>query len=390
MRPDIFLSICQTDVDGYKPSESTMFKNFFDQVQLADTLGFGTAWVAETHLSCQTQKSNSKPVIPHFKGEIGLNTDILQLAQTVLGKTKSIHIGSAIRNILCNGGPIAHAEAIQTALALMPHYCQPERRLEIGFASGRFEFSNRPYGIVPRNELESKAWPQVKTKALHQATEILLRLLNGESLSSSDIEPTVITRKDFRSDEDFLAANLPEERYLVPSFWNFETLSLVPKDVDQRPLVLTLGSHDPALQEKANRYRPVRVFNLSITPNEVVEATHKRMSEIYHSDGGPWQRDYMPRTAMVFVDNDRNKAKQLAERAWTNYWKAMEGTLDTQKVESAVGNALAGDPQEVKEKIQEKYHKDDRLMLWFDFNHHDNEAILNSMKLYWEEVAPHL
>ena len=48
---DIFFSICQTEVHGYMPSERVMFENFFEQVELADELGFGTAWVAESHLS---------------------------------------------------------------------------------------------------------------------------------------------------------------------------------------------------------------------------------------------------------------------------------------------------------------------------------------------------
>ena len=78
-------------------------------VILADRLGFGTAWVAESHLSTEVQKTNPGAVIPHFVGEIGLNTDILQLAHRVFGRTKQIGVGSAIMNILCNGGPIAAA-----------------------------------------------------------------------------------------------------------------------------------------------------------------------------------------------------------------------------------------------------------------------------------------
>src|SRR5436309_6939976 len=109
---DIFFSICQTEVDGYLPDERTMFANFFEQVELADRLGFGTAWVAESHLSTEVQKTNPGAVIPHFTGEIGLNTDILQLAHRVFARTKRIGIGSAILNILCNGGPIAQRSAL--------------------------------------------------------------------------------------------------------------------------------------------------------------------------------------------------------------------------------------------------------------------------------------
>ena len=94
MEFDIFFSICQTEVDGYLPDEQTMFENFFEQVELADRLGFGTAWVAESHLSTEVQKTNPGAVIPHFVGEIGLNTDILQLAHRVFARTKRIGVGS--------------------------------------------------------------------------------------------------------------------------------------------------------------------------------------------------------------------------------------------------------------------------------------------------------
>ena len=38
MKYDVFFSISQTPVDGYMPDEVTMYKNFFEQLQLADEL----------------------------------------------------------------------------------------------------------------------------------------------------------------------------------------------------------------------------------------------------------------------------------------------------------------------------------------------------------------
>ncbi|MBW3671147.1 MAG: LLM class flavin-dependent oxidoreductase, partial [Acidobacteria bacterium] len=180
MELDIFFSISQTEVDGYTPSEREMFRNFFDQVRLADELGFGTAWVAESHLSTETQKLNPGAVIPHFRGEIGLNTDILQLGHKVFGQTRSIHIGSAILNILANGGPIAAAERIATFLSLHGLDESEERVINIGFASGRFPFINIPYGIVPRTPVElavdgapRPAPPSVELAAYRLAQEAL-------------------------------------------------------------------------------------------------------------------------------------------------------------------------------------------------------------------------
>ena len=403
MKYDVFLSICQNEVDGVIPSEQTMFENFFSQVVLADELGYETAWIAETHLSCETQKKGDKPVIPHFKGEIGLNTDILQMALVVFSKTKNINVGSAIRNILCNGGPVAHAESLKTFLNLLKH-THKNRKLHYGFASGRFEFSNRPYGIVPRDEVEEVAWPVVKGKVLQQATEIFLRLIKGEELSSEDVSQSLMQESDFRNKEDWtktleaysrIVGEKPE-KIPLKSRWEFEKLKVIPQEVSLDQLNLVIGSHDPKTQDFANEYLPVSVFNLSITPPAVIEATHERMKKKYHVSGGEWKRENMPRTALVYVDEtpgltpeeQTHKAKEQARAAWSAYLTAIQGTLDKEKVEKAVSNTLAGNPKDLAEQIKSKYHPEDRLMLWFDFNNHNNEEVCKSMKLFKEKVIP--
>jgi hypothetical protein len=272
----------------------------------------------------------------------------------------------------------------------------------LGFASGRFDFSNRPYGVLPRDEVEQAGWGAMKGKILSQATEIFLRLLRGEQISSEEIEGIYFERADFRTDEDWekilKVYGRKTDRIPLKNFYNFEKLGVIPFEASLDLLRLTIGTHDPKIQTKANRFLPVGVFNLSITPPQVIEETHRRMREDYHSSGGPWKREYMPRTAMIFINSEKGlsdkqkseKARRQATVAWENYWNAMEGTLDPRKVEQAVGNALVGHPQEVAEQILEKYHPEDRLMLWFDFNNHDNEYVKNSMKWFKEEVAPRL
>ena len=74
MQYDIFFSISQTPVNGEMPNEAGMFESFFDQVELADALGFEVAWVAESHLSSEVQKTNKAPVIPHWKGRLDLTS----------------------------------------------------------------------------------------------------------------------------------------------------------------------------------------------------------------------------------------------------------------------------------------------------------------------------
>ena len=406
MKFDLFLSICQTEVDGFVPSEKQMFLNFFSQVKLADELGFGTAWVAETHLSCQVQKENPGAVIPEFQGEIGLNTDILQLAHIVFAQTKRIHVGSAIRNIIANGGPIAHAEAVKTFLTLHGLDAGEKRKLHIGYAAGRFPFSNTPYGFFPRTELETAAWDVIKNKYFQEASEIFLRTLKTSKISSKDISDRFLQRSDFRDETQWQKvkaiaeseSRLQNEKIRIDHHWNFETVGVLPFEAPLELLDLTLGSHDPEAQIQANQILPVGVFNLSITPTTVIEETHARMTEHYHPQGGKWNRSLMPRTVLVFIDQTKGlssqaqseKAHVASRKAWENYWKAMEGTLDPKKVESAVANTISGNPHEVREKILQKYDKNDRLMLWFDFNNHDTLAVEASMQIFMEQVAPNL
>jgi alkanesulfonate monooxygenase SsuD/methylene tetrahydromethanopterin reductase-like flavin-dependent oxidoreductase (luciferase family) len=392
MRFDVFFSICQTPVRGYTPSERTMFENFFSQAELADTLGVGTAWVAETHLSCQIQKKNPGAVIPHFEGEIGLNTDILQIAHLLFARTKKMHVGSAIRNIQCNGGPIAHAEAIRTFLTFHSLNKNENRLLDIGFASGRFPFSNVPYGVYPRNSLEKIAWPVLKGKIFQECTEIFLRLLKGEILGSKDIRPKILKETDFRSAEDWkrvqAESGTTSSQIEIPPFWKFDPVGVIPFEAPLEFLKLTIGCHDLETQIFANQFMPCGVFNLSITPAPQIEKTHEAMKKHFHPSGGPWTRNHMPRTVLVFLDDNRAKARQQAQEAMENYWRAIEGTLDQEKVRNAVDNALVGDASEIQAEMEKRFHKEDRLMLWFDFNNHDNEAVKKSMKTFMEKVAP--
>jgi alkanesulfonate monooxygenase SsuD/methylene tetrahydromethanopterin reductase-like flavin-dependent oxidoreductase (luciferase family) len=363
---DIFFSICQTEVHGYLPPEKVMFENFFEQVELADRLGFGTAWVAESHLSTEVQKTNPGAVIPNFVGEIGLNTDILQLAHRIFARTKRIGVGSAIMNILCNGGPIAAAERIKTFLALHGLDHGEQRVLTVGFASGRFPYINIPYGIVPRNAFEQANWSAVKNKIFEEATEIFLRLLKGETLNSS-----MITKRH--------VGETP-----VEPRWVFPNLKIIPQDVRMDLLRLSIGSHDPQMQIFANTILPCGVFNLSITPGDEIEKTNERMVTQYQ---GTWHRRLMPRTVLVFINDNPVRAADEARDALTNYWRALEGTLDEEKVRRATNNALVGDAAAIAKQMRERFHPEDRLMLWFDFNNHDSKRVMKNMQDFAERVA---
>ena len=403
---DIFLSICHTPVAGQLPSEAEMYQNFFTQLEAADALGFGTAWVAQAHLSTEVQKRNRQPVVPHWEGEVGLCTDFFQLAQLCFARTQRIEVGSAVMSLLTHGGPVGVAERTGAFLAL--HGLDPteERRLRIGFSAGRFEFMARPYGIVPRDAVEEVAWPALRGQIFAEACEIFLRLLNGEVLSSEMVRATVLTRDNFRSDDDWKAVQdavvesnslaAPPDAIPIPRRYEFEEIKTIPQEWRQELLDLVLGSHDPELQVACNQWRPVKTFNLSITLPEVIEATHTRMRECYHSDGGPWQRHYMPRTVMVFLNEEpgltaterSSAAREEAQKALGSYWGALEGTIDPMKVANAADNAVIGNAEEVAGQLAERFDSEDCVMAWFDFFNHDSPRVVRNMEVFMSKVVP--
>jgi alkanesulfonate monooxygenase SsuD/methylene tetrahydromethanopterin reductase-like flavin-dependent oxidoreductase (luciferase family) len=377
-----------------------MLANFLEQAEAADRLGFGTLWVAESHLSSEVQKQNPGPVIPHFEGEVGVNVDFVQTATRVFHRTKRINVGSAILNILCNGGPIAAAERLHAFLAY--HGLDPaeKRRIEVGFAAGRFPYINAPYGIVPRNPVQAAAWPVLKNKIFREAAEIFLRLMKGEVLSSEDLQPKVLTRKDFRTDEDWervlMAHGRRTERITIEPWWVFPSLAVVPREVRPELYRVAIGTHDPEAQAFANSIMPCGVFNLSITPDRTIQDTNERMTRAYNPAGGPWVRRLMPRTVLVFVNEEPGLTKEQrcraaaeeAKEALVAYWNALEGTLDPMRLAQATDNALIGDAETVAEEVGKRFHPDDRLMLWFDFNNHDSARVMRNMEAFMQRVAP--
>ncbi len=172
----------------------------------------------------------------------------------------------------------------------------------------------------------------------------------------------------------------------------------MPQDWRRELLQLVIGSHDPMLQEDVNAILPVHVFNLSITAPDVIEDTHARLAGAFHRDGGPWRRSYMPRTVMVFVNEQpalsreqrRSAAQKEAHAALGAYWTALEGTLDPHKVNQAAQNAVVGDAEDVAAQILERFHPDDRLMLWFDFFNHDSARVVANMEAFMTRVVPRI
>ena len=128
---------------------------------------------------------------------------------------------------------------------------------------------------------------------------------------------------------------------------------------------------------------------------EVIEETHKRLEKNYHSDGGIWERNMMPRTVMIFVNDEEGltsvewsqAAKEEAKSALSTYWNALDGTIDPSKLEKAADNAVIGNIDEVANQIIERFHPEDRIMCWFDFFNHDNEREKRNMSAFMNKIS---
>ena len=233
-----------------------------------------------------------------------------------------------------------------------------------------------------------------------EAGEIFLRLLRGDTLHSDDVKDTVLTKEHFRNEEDW--TNLLEtaggevEAISFERRYEFEEISIVPTQFPKEQLELVAGTHDPHAQVFFNQILPVKVFNLSITSPDVIEATHQRMRDCFHQDGGEWERRDMPRTTFVFLNAESDldeeqqnlAAQKEAELALGAYWRALDGTLDPDKVKKAANNALIGNPREVAKQALERFHPEDRIMTWFDFFNHDSARVMRNMEAWMTQVVP--
>lgn len=389
---DLFHSISDPVLEGKSLGTHRSVEYFLDQAAFAEQLGVDTVWCAESHFSSETQKKTSEATIPHFQGEVGLNCDSFQLFHLFSQRTKRAHFGTGIHNIVGgSGGPLASAERVNFLHFLNQNFYGGTRKLRWGVASGRFPYQNSPFHIIPRNEIEKDLWPSVKRYVFLEALEIFLRLVSGETLNSSQIKKWQVAAEELK-DKSL------QDKYTFPvpiePRWKFESLSLVPRDISKEGLEIVLGSHDPVALDLGLQFWDLSLFNLSFTSPEQIEKLQQDMFKKAEKAKRSWSRSRLPRTVMVFIDQNRKKAYELADSVLTHYIEAMRGTTLVPDKQVLLSRALVGDASEIREQLkpgaQRGFHRDDRIMLWFEFNQQDNQAIKQQMRYFFEEVASKL
>lgn len=392
---DLFHSISDPVIDSKSIGARKSVENFLDQVKLAEDLGMDTAWVAESHFSSEVQKQTSVATIQNFFGEVGLNCDSFQLFNLIERHTKKINFGTGIHNIVGgSGGPIASAERANFLRFINQNFVTTPREIRFGVAAGRFPYQNTPFGIVPRDEREKDFWPIIKRILFIEALEIFIRLLKLETVESSLIS-------SYQISEGQLAKEMPKDaerlkkKYTFPVAihprYSFEKLQLIPKTEVRKNFQLVLGSHDPEALTLAYKHWQTDLFNLSFTSPEQLQKTHDKLEELNRGTDYPWNRSRLPRTVMVFIDPDTKKATELAHFVLDAYIEAMKGTAQVPDKTVLMQRALIGDAVQVREQLHpdnpRKFHGDDRLMLWFEFNQLDNESVKSRMKYFFKDVV---
>ncbi len=398
---DLFHSIGRIDSISPRLNDCDVFNQFFRQVVLAEKIGLDTIWVAESHFSSEVQKQHPEAVIPHYSGEVGLNCDPMQLAHAVFSRTERINFGTAIHNIVGgNGGPIASADKVRT-LAFLNQFNQTPRQLHIGVAQGRFPFINSPFGIIPRNQTEKTLWNQYKRLIFVEALEIFLRLIRGETIASNSVSSMEIDARHFRSSDEWQTIckqmnHNPEVAIAYQPRWQFEVMKLVPelRQSDIERLNIVLGSHDPLARDMGMKLWQMDIFNLSFTPTEEINRVHAEMKLRCADRPRPWHRSRMPRTVLIFIDRDHKRAFERASSCFDTYIEAMRGTVGFPPKEVLMSRAIIGDPTAALELMKPGgrlgFEKDDRLMLWFEFNQANGEEIESQMRLFADKILPHL
>lgn len=399
MQFDVFHSIGRIDSVLPKLTDRQVFQQFIEQTCLAESLGYKTIWVAESHFSSEVQKSNPEAVIPYYQGEVGLNADSPQLAGLIFSRTGRIGFGTAIFNIVGgNGGPIGAADRIRS-LAFLNQLQETPRNLNIGIAAGRFPYINKPFGVVPRNETETVLWEAYRKLIFVEALEVFLRLSRSEVLSSDQIGPYAIDASFFKDDahwrKTLQTLHLDETTSSIPYQlrWKFEPLKLVPEIEPKAQPRFVLGSSDALSRQVGLQFADLDIFNLSFTPSEIINKTHGEMAGFCALKNRQWHRSRMPRTVLVFAHPNSKKAHEIASQSFDTYIEAMRGTVGTPPKEALMARALIGDEVEIREQLSSDnyrgFHRDDRLMLWFEFGQSQSEEVMRQMRYFSEKIAAH-
>ncbi|MDP6688824.1 MAG: LLM class flavin-dependent oxidoreductase [Alphaproteobacteria bacterium] len=329
--------------------QAQVFKEFLEEVELAEELGFDSIWLPEHHFSVY-----------------GMLGDTLTMAAAIAQRTKKIKIGTAVVLL-----PLQHPVRVAEQAALVD--CLSEGRLLLGV--GR---AYQPGEFAGFGEN-----PDVSREMFFESMDILMKCFSGERFSQKG------------------------------DFWQVEDVQLYPSPVqDPHPPIYMAAVSPPSYKLAAEHglsiLRAPRFTSLDLVQEQFGEYS-KYMKE---AGRDPMAID-QPMLMQTFVAESSADAKKIAEKHAMWYHDLFQVVLpgapgkeihkgyeiyDTvRKAHAKVtyddlaewGSAF-GDPEHVADRIV-TYAKEANVNHWMaemKFGGMNHEDTMRSMKLFASEVMP--
>ncbi len=329
--------------------QAQVFKEFLEEVELAEELGFDSVWLPEHHFSVY-----------------GMLGDTLTLAAAVAQRTKRIKIGTAVVLL-----PLQHPVRVAEQAALVDCLSEGRLLLGVGRAYQPSEFTG--FGIDPGESRER----------FFESLDILLKCFSGEKFSHHG------------------------------QFWSCEDIELFPRPVQQpHPPIYMAAVSSPSYQIAAEHglsiLRAPRFTRITLVQEQWAEYC-KYMNA---AGRDPMAQD-QPMLMQTFVADSMEEAKKIAEphAIWYHelFQKVLPGApgkkihpsyeiYDTvRKAHAEVtfddlaqwGSAF-GTPEDVAERIV-IYAREAGVNHWMSemkFGGLKHDDAMRSMKLFAAEVMP--
>lgn len=338
-----------------RPREKTdaqVFRELIEQVQLAESLGYDSVWLAQHHFS-----------------EYGIAGSLPTVAAAVARETERVRVGTAV-SILPFQHPVHLAEDWATVDVLSGG------RLNLGVGRGyqptEFDGFN-----VAMNE---------STRRFDESVEILRLAWTQDRFS---YEGAIYQVKD---------------------------LAVFPKPVQQPHPPLWVAALQPASYERIGRLGLGIMAAPLITPIPLVKGNLEVYRQAYRDSGHGPELPEFPMQLMVYVAETNEQAQRDAARYFEWYYQtiarlvargqdlpAAEGYKFYAKSQVHLGQvkfqdlwdgrtAAVGDPARVA-SILEEYRRElgmDHLMAWVGVGGMPHDKVVRSMRLLAEEVFPKL
>ena len=329
--------------------QSQVFKEFLEEVELAEELGFDSIWLPEHHFTVY-----------------GMLGDTLTMASAIAQRTKKIKIGTAVVLL-----PLQHPVRVAEQAALVDCLSEGRLLLGVGRAYQPGEFAG--FGENPEN---SRAM-------FFESMEILMKCFSGERFSHKG------------------------------DFWQVEDVQLYPAPVQDPHPPIYMAAVSPPSYKLAAEHGLSILRGPRFTSMELVKSQFAEYSKYMNEAGRDPMGIDQPLLMQTFVAESDGDAKNIAEKHAMWYHELLQSVLPgapgkkihkgyeiydmvRQKHAKVTYDQLAdwgsafGTPEHVAERII-TYAQEAQTNHWMaemKFGGMNHEDTMRSMRLFAQEVIP--